>query len=108
MTEQAVLGVIEVLNRQREDASTMSIWVLSALASVAAIIIDNMRMANKLKFQRQQLNTIEQDIHKSWHGPPRRAGAMAGGISMNLEYILRLIDINLPQAKIELEELGKN
>lgn len=105
MTEQAVLGVIEVLNKTTGRCfDDVDLDVLSALASVAAIVIDNMRMANKLRFQRQQLTTIEQDIHKKLardlHDGPAQ---WLAGISMNLEYILRLIDINLPQAKIELE-----
>ena len=105
MTEQAMLGVIEVLNKKTgQGFDDVDLDVLTALANMAAIVIDNIRMANKLKFQRQQLSTIEQDIHKKLardlHDGPAQ---WLAGISMNLEYILRLIDINLPQAKVELE-----
>jgi signal transduction histidine kinase len=105
MTQQQMLGVIEVLDKRSEEGfDELDLDILTALASQAAVAIDNMRMSNKLQQQRQQLITIEQEIHKKLardqhHGPAQ----WLAGISMNLEYIVRLMDADPPMARVELD-----
>jgi len=105
LNDQGICGVIEAINKKTgEDFDEIDVDTLCAFASLAALAIENVRLNDKVKCQRQQFSTIEQDIHKKLardlHDGPAQ---WLAGISMNLEYILRIIDINLPQARAELE-----
>jgi signal transduction histidine kinase len=105
MTQHQMLGVIEVLNkRSGESFDELDLDILVALAGQASIAIDNIRMHTKLKRQRQRLIAIEQEVHKKLardlHDGPSQ---WLASISMNMEYIWRLMDTDPAQAKIELE-----
>lgn len=105
MTQHKMLGVIEVLDKRFEDSfDELDLDILTALAGQAAIEIDNIVMYNKLKRQRRQLISIEQEVHKKLardlHDGPAQ---WIAGISMNMEYILRLMDTDPAQARTELE-----
>ena len=105
--EQEVFGVIEILNKRSEEPFTeFDLDILTTLADQASIAIDNMRMSVQLKRQRQQLITIEQEIYKKLardlHDGPTQ---WLAGISMNLEFVLRLLDFDLSKARIELEDV---
>jgi len=106
IVEGEVFGVIEVLNkRSGESFNEFDLEILTALADQVSIAIDNLQMSLQLKRQRQQLINIEQDIYKKLardlHDGPAQ---WLADISMNLEYVLRLIDFDPAQARSELEE----
>jgi signal transduction histidine kinase len=105
MTQQEVLGVIELVDkRSRKTFDELDLDILTTLASQAAVSIDNARLSSRLHAQRERLITIEREIHKKLardlHDGPAQ---WLAGMSMNIEYILRLMDVDLAKAKVEME-----
>jgi len=105
MTQHKMLGVIEVLNkRSGESFNELDLDILIALSGQASIAIDNIRMHHKLERQRRRLIAIEQEVHKKLardlHDGPSQ---WLASISMNMEYLLRLMDTDPAQARIEME-----
>jgi signal transduction histidine kinase len=105
LTQQDCLGVIEVLGGQHlfDD---LDLDILTTLACQAALVIDNAILSTDLHTQRARLLTVEREIHKKLardlHDGPAQ---WLAGISMNLEYILRLMDRDPPRAKTEMDNV---
>jgi signal transduction histidine kinase len=104
LTQQDCLGVIEVLGSQcGQPFDDLDLDILTTLAYQAALVIDNAILSSNLHTQRARLLTVEREVHqklaRDLHDGPAQ---WLAGISMNLEYIVRLMDQDPAKAKAEL------
>jgi signal transduction histidine kinase len=105
LNQKDCLGVIEVLRSQPDQPfDDLDLDILTTLACQASVVIDNAALSSRLYAQRARLITVEREIHKKLardlHDGPAQ---WLAGISMNLEYIQRLMDRDLPRAKAEMD-----
>ncbi len=100
-----VIGVLEVLNKQ-DGASytTNDLALLTTLAGQAAVALDNARLFRSLREEHERLLAAEEEVRKNLardlhDGPAQDLAA----ISMGLEITRRLLTLDLPRARQELE-----
>jgi signal transduction histidine kinase len=100
-----VIGVLEVLNKQDGAAyTTNDLALLTTLAGQAAVALDNARLFRRLREEHERLLAAEEEVRKNLardlhDGPAQDLAA----ISMGLEVTRRLLDIDLPRARQELD-----
>lgn len=104
LTQQDCLGVIEVFDKRwGKPFDQLDLDILTSLAGQAAFAIDNSLLSTGLNKQRDRLLTIEREIHKKLardlHDGPAQ---WLASVSMNLEYVVRLLDSNPAEARVEL------
>ncbi len=107
LNQRDCLGVIEVLRSPSDQPfDDLDLDILTTLAYQASVVIDNAILSSNLNAQRARLITVEREIHKKLgrdlHDGPAQ---WLAGMSMNLEYIQRLMDHDLPHAKAEMENV---
>jgi signal transduction histidine kinase len=102
-----VIGVINLSNYLRTDVFEQeSVRVVTALASQTSIAVENARLYQHLRAERDRLISLEevlrQDLARDLHdGPVQRLAGMA----MNIEVIKTLMSRDQPRALRELDEL---
>jgi signal transduction histidine kinase len=102
-----VIGVINLSNYLRTNVfDEDAVRVVSSLASQTSIAVENARLYQHLRAERDRLISLEevlrQDLARDLHdGPVQRLAGMA----MNIEVIRSAMDRDMDQARHELEEL---
>lgn len=105
LTQQDCLGVIGVTGKtSQRKFDELDLDILTSLAGQASFAIDNTLLSGNLSKQRERLLTIEREIHKKLardlHDGPAQ---WLAGMSMNLEFVLRLLEGDPCRARSELE-----
>ncbi|MDO8672269.1 MAG: GAF domain-containing sensor histidine kinase [Dehalococcoidia bacterium] len=100
------IGVIEVLNKSTGPFNREDLGWLEALASQAAIAIDNARLYQDISDEHNKLITVQEDMRKKLardlhDGPAQSLSAIAMGV----DYVKRLLDLDTQRAREELESL---
>ncbi|GAC1582780.1 MAG: hypothetical protein NVS3B24_21070 [Candidatus Dormibacteria bacterium] len=104
-----VIGVINLSNYLRTDVfDEDAVRVVAALASQTSVAVDNARLYQHLRAERDRLISLEevlrQDLARDLHdGPVQRLAGMA----MNIEVIKSLLKKDADRALHELGELDK-
>jgi signal transduction histidine kinase len=107
MTQEEMLGVIEIVNkRSGEQFDEIDLETLSALADQAAIAIVNARLYQQVRRDKLRLIAIEDQVHKKlardFHDGPAQSLA---GIIMNIEYAQKLLAQDPHGTHTELEHI---
>lgn len=105
VTPQQVLGVIQITDKRSGEAfDDLDLDILTALAGQVSVAIENACLADRLRQQRERLLAIEREVHRrvarELHDGPAQ---WLAGISMSLEYISRLLEVDVEKAKVELK-----
>ena len=102
-----VIGVLEVLNKRppfefdQEDRS-----LLSALAAQAAIALDNAKLYNSLRTERDRIIQAQESVrHELARNLHDGLVQYLASMSMSLDYLERLLKVDPQEAKAELTAL---
>ncbi|MBI2864764.1 MAG: GAF domain-containing sensor histidine kinase [Chloroflexi bacterium] len=100
------IGVIEVLNKATGPFTSEDLHWLEALASQAAIAIDNARLYQDVSDERNKLITVQEDMRKKLardlhDGPAQSLSAIAMGIDV----AKKLLEVEPGRVRDELESL---
>ncbi len=107
MTPTEKLGVVQVVNkRSGEQFDGQDLDVLNALAAQAAIMISNARLYQELEQEKTRIINLQDQMNKKLardlhDGPAQTLGAMM----MNIEFILKLYELEPDRVPLELKEL---
>jgi signal transduction histidine kinase len=101
------VGVLQVLNkRSGEGFDDSDKELLIALAAQSAIAIHNAQLYQDLREEQDRLVAIEEDVRRrlarQLHDGPTQ---LVAAITMNLQYIRKLLDRDPSRADCELEEM---
>lgn len=107
MSRGRVIGVLEVLNKRGDGGFTDSdAHILYTLAGQAAIAIENARLYQNLREERDRILRAEEEVrrrlHREIHDGPAQALA---AISMRISMIERWLDRDISTARAELHSL---
>jgi signal transduction histidine kinase len=103
-----VVGVMQLLNkRSGEPFTDQDLQLLNTLAAQAGIAVDNARLYQSLKEERDRLLSKEEEVRKQiardLHDGPTQGVA---AIAMNIEFIKRLLTAMPERVPSELETLS--
>ena len=107
MTQEEMIGVIEVLNKKSgEKFDKQDLDTLSALAGQAAIAIVNARLYLQIRDERDRMLGIEEEVHKKlardFHDGPAQTLA---SLIMGIEFIQKLLHREPSKVEAELLQL---
>ncbi len=101
-----VIGIIEAINKINGEFDQDSLNLLDALASTAALAIENARLYSDIRAERDQLIRKEEEVRRGiardlHDGPTQSVSA----ISMNVEFIKQLRQLAPDRVDNELDKL---
>lgn len=104
-----IIGVMQLLNkRDNEQFTEQDIQLLTTLASQAGIAVENARLYQSLKQERDKLLSKEEEVRKQiardLHDGPTQGVA---AIAMNIEFIKRLLTAMPERVPAELDTLSE-